>query len=227
MNSLVSGEFPAQRPVTQSFDACFDLCLNKRLSKQSWGWWFEMPSRPMWRHSNVEKYCQLHLGEQTAVLCESKCTCLQSKKCIWKWCVPNKMSANLYRFQRVTRARSITSCSLAQMLPAEAYQHMAVALMGILGQIQIPKVPYCWFGESPAMCLQNDWKFLYWRDDIFVEKQPPTSNWLITGHSLWLVSVKLHQYWFVNVSQRVIFERKSSTMHMSQTGSHLNIKILP
>ena len=22
----------------------FDLCLNKRLSKQSWGWWFETPS---------------------------------------------------------------------------------------------------------------------------------------------------------------------------------------
>ena len=29
------GEFPAQRPVTQSFDVFFDLRLNKRLSKQS------------------------------------------------------------------------------------------------------------------------------------------------------------------------------------------------
>ena len=34
-NSLVTGEFPAQRPVTQSFDVFFDLRLNKRLSKQS------------------------------------------------------------------------------------------------------------------------------------------------------------------------------------------------
>ena len=24
-----------------------------RLSKQSWGWWFEMLSRPLWRHRNV------------------------------------------------------------------------------------------------------------------------------------------------------------------------------
>ena len=40
-NSPVSGEFPAQRPVTRSFDVFFDLRLNKRLSKQSWGWWFE------------------------------------------------------------------------------------------------------------------------------------------------------------------------------------------
>ena len=36
-NSPVIGEFPAQRPVTRSFDAFFDLRLNKRLSKQSFG----------------------------------------------------------------------------------------------------------------------------------------------------------------------------------------------
>ena len=40
-NSPVPGDFPAQRPVTQSFDVFFDLRLNKWLSKQSWGWWFE------------------------------------------------------------------------------------------------------------------------------------------------------------------------------------------
>ena len=40
-NSPVTGEFPTQRPVTWSFDVFFDLRLNKRLSKQSWGWWFE------------------------------------------------------------------------------------------------------------------------------------------------------------------------------------------
>ena len=40
-NSPVTGEFPAQRPVTQSVGVFFDLRLNKRLSKQPWGWWFE------------------------------------------------------------------------------------------------------------------------------------------------------------------------------------------
>ena len=45
-NSPVSGEFPTQRPVTRSFDAFFDLRLNKRLCKQSWGWWFQTLSRP-------------------------------------------------------------------------------------------------------------------------------------------------------------------------------------
>ena len=45
-------EFPTQRPVTRSFDVFFDLRLNKRLSKQWWGWWFETLSRPFWRHRN-------------------------------------------------------------------------------------------------------------------------------------------------------------------------------
>ena len=53
-NSPVPGEFPAQRPVTRSFYVFFDLRLNKWLSKQSWGWWFEMLSRPLWCHCNDE-----------------------------------------------------------------------------------------------------------------------------------------------------------------------------
>ena len=51
--SLVIGDFPAQRPVVRSFDVFFDLRLNKRLHKQSWGWWFETPSRSLWRHCIV------------------------------------------------------------------------------------------------------------------------------------------------------------------------------
>ena len=52
-NSPVTDELPSQRPVTRSFDVSFHLRLNKRLSKQSWGWLFETPSRPLWRHCNV------------------------------------------------------------------------------------------------------------------------------------------------------------------------------
>ena len=52
-NSPVPGEFPAQRPVTRNFDVFFDLSPNKLLSKQSWGWWFETPSHPFWRHRNA------------------------------------------------------------------------------------------------------------------------------------------------------------------------------
>ena len=55
-NSPVPGEFPAQRPVTRSLDVFFDLRLNKRLSKQSWSWWFETLSRLLWRHHNVSNW---------------------------------------------------------------------------------------------------------------------------------------------------------------------------
>ena len=55
-NSPVTGEFPAQRPVTRSFHVLFDFRLNKRLSKQSWGWWFDTPSGPLWRHCNGYHY---------------------------------------------------------------------------------------------------------------------------------------------------------------------------
>ena len=52
-NSPVTGEFPTQRPVTRSFNVFFDMHLNKQLSKQPWDWWFEMPSRPLWRRCNL------------------------------------------------------------------------------------------------------------------------------------------------------------------------------
>ena len=32
--------------------------LNKRLSKQSWGWWLETLSHLLWRHRNEETICQ-------------------------------------------------------------------------------------------------------------------------------------------------------------------------
>ena len=35
------GELPAQRPVMRNFDVFFGLRLNKQLSKQPRGWWFE------------------------------------------------------------------------------------------------------------------------------------------------------------------------------------------
>ena len=46
------GEFPSQRLVTGSFDVLFDLRLNKRLSKLSWGWWFGTPPWSLWRQCN-------------------------------------------------------------------------------------------------------------------------------------------------------------------------------
>ena len=51
-NSSVTGELPAQWPVTRNFDVFLDLRLNKQLSKQSRRRWFETSSRSLWRHCN-------------------------------------------------------------------------------------------------------------------------------------------------------------------------------
>ena len=44
--------YAGNSPVTTVTRSFVGLCLSKRLSKQSWGWWFETPSHPLWRHCN-------------------------------------------------------------------------------------------------------------------------------------------------------------------------------
>ena len=73
------GEFPTQRPVTRSFDVFFDLRLNKRLSKQPWGWWFETPSWSLWRQCNG--------GWQVKASLQSMCAHGLSSRhvCMYRW----------------------------------------------------------------------------------------------------------------------------------------------
>ena len=87
-NSPVTGEFPSQRPVTRSFDAFFDLRLNKQFSKQRWRSWFETPSRSLWRHCNDSRPSRLphrHLGNRLIV------TVLAKK---WRKWVTTLMNSN-------------------------------------------------------------------------------------------------------------------------------------
>ena len=69
-NSPVTGDFPAQRPATWSFDVSFDLRLNKRSSKQSWGWWFETRA-----HCDVTAmfYKIRHDAPLPTLLCDGRC----------------------------------------------------------------------------------------------------------------------------------------------------------
>ena len=91
-NEPVTGEFPSQRPVLRSFDVFFHLLLNKRLSKQSWGWWFETPSHSLWRHCNSTIVCvkdPVHLCKEVLV-----------------WVVPN--SQGTWELSMCTLAKMIT-----------------------------------------------------------------------------------------------------------------------
>ena len=58
-NPPVIGWFPSQRPVTRNFYVFFDMCLTKRLDKQSRCRWYKRPLRSSWRHSNAVSICRL------------------------------------------------------------------------------------------------------------------------------------------------------------------------
>ena len=75
------GEFPTQRPVTRSFDVIFDLRLNKRLSKQPRGWWFETPSCPFWRHGNGWNY--LFQLSSMVISWNENASCTRTFMCPW------------------------------------------------------------------------------------------------------------------------------------------------
>ena len=76
------GDFPAQRPVTRSFDVFFYLRPNERLSKQPWGWWFETPSWSLWRHGNY-----LTDGNTFRPMCKPKQTVEQAVELPVIWVV--------------------------------------------------------------------------------------------------------------------------------------------
>ena len=58
VTSHLCGKFTGPRWIsrTKASDAelwcSFDMRPNIRLSKQSWGWWFETPPQSLWRHRN-------------------------------------------------------------------------------------------------------------------------------------------------------------------------------
>ena len=63
-NSPVPVNSPHKGQFTRSFDVFFDLRLNKRLSKQPWGWWFETPSWSLWRQCNGNNGLDVHRYEE-------------------------------------------------------------------------------------------------------------------------------------------------------------------
>ena len=103
-NSSVTGEFPTQRPVTRSFDILFDLHLHKRMSKQSWGWWFETPSCPLWRHGNVNLRTSQEWIAKTFHKCEKR---HPFKFYAWNTCTPTAKGCILYSTKfRIPRSAS-------------------------------------------------------------------------------------------------------------------------
>ena len=104
-NSPVSGEFPAQRPVTRSFDVFSDFGLNKRLSKQSWGGWFETS---LWRHRNAKLwYCFWHTSPHMA-----------SQKAVINWSITRRVSVikSIDRYPPIPAVTGFVSQTLTSSL---------------------------------------------------------------------------------------------------------------
>ena len=91
-NSLVTGEFLAQRPVTRSYGGSFDLRLNKRLSKWSRRRWFVTPSRSLWRRCN-DIGC-VYRGSQMSLLWCLTCS-LPTKRIDIGKLVPRSVAQNV------------------------------------------------------------------------------------------------------------------------------------
>ena len=120
-NSPVPGEFPAQGPVTRCVDVFFDLRLNKRLSKQSGGWWFETLSFMYTRVFKIRpsfwfdpKFFVAYANKNVAVLFDTRL--VYSQNFIWwtinwyglKLCVNRQ---NLHWFAKRRLRRTLTRCN--------------------------------------------------------------------------------------------------------------------
>ena len=95
-------------PRTKASDAelwCFFyLRLNKRLSKQSWGWWFQTPPWPLWRHCNVN-------GPSLTITPILWCHFFQ-----WQ-CIINKLNYNLWGVIYVCSATALVKVLINEKLP--------------------------------------------------------------------------------------------------------------
>ena len=90
VTGLLCGEFTGHRwiPRTKAsdanFDVFFELRLNKQLSKQSWGWWFETPSCSLWHQCNDYETTWQHavylVNDVTIYFCDFDIYCLALKR---------------------------------------------------------------------------------------------------------------------------------------------------
>ena len=155
-NSPVTGEFPAQRPVTWSFDVFFVLRLNKQLSKQSWGWWFETPLLSLWCHSNilsVTKYLKL----QWPYFHND----LQNLGTISTWnCHPSRreiLKLKTLHFHAHPYDRTISTCSCGLHFISLCYIWFAGLGFGLTQLMKLALKTHIVSLSQPILCLLTLW----------------------------------------------------------------------
>ena len=82
-NPPITGGVPSQRQVTWSFDVFLDLRLDKWSSMQSRRWWFDTPSRPLWRRCNGHRTFRVAMFKRISKMIQHwKC---KGTKLIHEW----------------------------------------------------------------------------------------------------------------------------------------------
>ena len=108
VTSHLCGEFtgsrwiPHKKPVTRSFNVFFDLRLNKRLSKQWWGWWFDMPWGPLWRHCNKSFVCRVISFVQATIILTLQVEKKNSSNTSWKSIKPSACSIFHRKYKNIS-----------------------------------------------------------------------------------------------------------------------------
>ena len=165
-----TGEFPSQRPVMRSFDIFFDLRMNKRLSKQSWGWWFDMPSCSLWRHCN-EKY------NFSALAIWFRLFCIKPSRVLWMLRRLKPPTTHKF-FNSLSRSRFLSgTCILnPKSLGIFLLNHLAVFCVyskWLASQVicRNPRSPllltwyifWCWYLSTHKSKTRQQWKGIYLR----------------------------------------------------------------
>ena len=118
-NSPGTGEFPSQRPVTRGFDVFVDLRPNKRLSKQSRGWWFERKCLKYWKyHIQVQQHSIRFLS--------------MAEKRSWSWhhqTMKNNVLVTPPQVMGGAYMHQWTGTSLVQVMACQATRHYLIILL--------------------------------------------------------------------------------------------------
>ena len=112
--------------LTRSFGVFFDLRLNKRLSKQSWGWWFDTLSCPLWCHCNAYAGAFVseldHHGIKVIACSLFHTKSLPKQVFTYHWSGPSKQTLNWkYRLQKTgsfCSGISLSLCNIMHFIPS-------------------------------------------------------------------------------------------------------------
>ena len=154
--SPVTGEFSALRPATRSFYMFSLICaLNKRLSKQSWGWWFETQSRSLWRHCNV---CQ-KLNDVSASSMRSRLVISDAKLAI-AWVIlfhPRKLDSTKILLG-ARQKRETRPCLSYHIITNDANQRDLIAATGLVILLKLDPNPWnLWFFSARVTLNVDRW----------------------------------------------------------------------